>query len=279
MEIKIKGNSVSVGTPTNQRISGFLWGAPKCGKTTLACTAPGGKLLINFDPDGYASINNRTDVVVADLSVEGSDIIDKLKTDNPLIKINGETVSLANVLNDNPCIQTVIYDSITALLQFTLKQSIKIPAVMAMAGRFGAALEVPTMAGWTARNALAQQVMSAALKVTGVYHRNCLFIAHEIVEKNDDGIAVGTTPNISEGLLGQMTGAFSEIWNIIDTGKERRIVFRSSKGRHPAGTRMFQMTTSEFIWKYDAETAKGEGIADWYARWKAAEYKKIPPPQ
>ena len=30
---------------------GLIWGPAGTGKTTLACTAPGNKLLINFDPD------------------------------------------------------------------------------------------------------------------------------------------------------------------------------------------------------------------------------------
>ena len=42
----------------------LLWGASGTGKTTLACTAPGKKLLILFDPDGDASIAERDDVDV-----------------------------------------------------------------------------------------------------------------------------------------------------------------------------------------------------------------------
>jgi len=68
----------------------------------------------------------------------------------------------------------------------------------------------------------------------------------------------------------------SEIWNMTDTGRERRIAVRNCRARKPMKSRMFITSEeSEFIWHYDADKQEGEGIAQWYERWSQNGGKKI----
>src|ERR1044072_4653379 len=61
----------------------LLWGEAGGGKTTLACTAPGNKLLVNFDPRGPSSVAYRSDVSVADYSGHGTKIVEEFKRSDP----------------------------------------------------------------------------------------------------------------------------------------------------------------------------------------------------
>jgi hypothetical protein len=82
----MKLGGVELVTP-KARISRFslmLWGSSGGGKTTLACTAPGKKLLISYDPDGSDAIAYRDDVVVMDLANEPNRSVESFKEDDPL---------------------------------------------------------------------------------------------------------------------------------------------------------------------------------------------------
>jgi len=43
-------------------------------------------------------------------------------------------------------------------------------------------------------------------------------------------------------------------------------------------SRIFLSAEAEFKWSYDADTQKGEGIAEWYRAWQSNGGKKIPLP-
>ena len=68
MTIKIGGQEVQSVQGTSSRMSLLLWGQPGVGKTTLAATAPGKKLWVNFDPDGTDSVAQFENIDVVDLS-------------------------------------------------------------------------------------------------------------------------------------------------------------------------------------------------------------------
>jgi hypothetical protein len=55
------------------RTAGIIWGDAKTGKTTYAMSLPGRKLLINFDPDGYAAVMYRDDFDVLNSSSKERD--------------------------------------------------------------------------------------------------------------------------------------------------------------------------------------------------------------
>ena len=74
----------------------------------------------------------------------------------------------------------------------------------------------------------------------------------------------------------------SELWWMSDTGSERRIAVRNCRQRQPMKTRMFLSdgdSQPEFVWRYDANKLEGEGINDWYNKWKEAGFVKIPLPK
>src|SRR4051812_15258663 len=106
--MEIEGIKVPTLAETDQRFSLLLWGLSGCGKTTLAASAPGNKLLINFDPDGPVSLGPRDDVVLIDLSTEKYTVVDIFKTDDdPLLPIGDKKYRLSKIIQDLN-IETVI---------------------------------------------------------------------------------------------------------------------------------------------------------------------------
>jgi hypothetical protein len=253
-------------TTTAKRMTMLLWGSSGCGKTTLAATAPGKKLLINFDPDGPASIANRDDVVVADLSASRVSIVDQFKGDNPL--------RLQQVFDDDPDIETVIVDSLTNVAQMCLMHGVSTVK--------GASIERPSPGAYQVRNALTLQLTKNMLRLTGKLGKHCIFIAHEASPvTNDDGMVLFITIALGGQLPNQATVDFSEIWSLSETDSgKHRIAIRPVRQRKPMKTRMMSTTSSqEFDWLYNPETLTGGTINDWYTAWKEGGYKKIPIPK
>lgn len=66
------------------RVSMLLWGEAGCGKTFFANTAPGARLLINIDPDGYQSLPKDDNTFVLDVSNEpDSYVVEQAKSSDP----------------------------------------------------------------------------------------------------------------------------------------------------------------------------------------------------
>lgn len=258
--IKISGMEVRPATEKTHRMSMLLWGDAGCGKTTLACTAPGKKLLINFDPDGDASIAGREDVDVVDFSGAPDSISEKFKGANPL--------GLAAIIDNY---DTLIVDSLTTIAQIALQQGIK--------GVKGATIERPSPGAYGTRNALTLQLIMNMLRLTKKHEKNIVFIAHEASPlTNDDGVVLYITLQLGGQLPAQASLNFSEVWAVTDTGKERRIAIRPIRQRKPMKSRMFIASKQEFVLKYDADTDKGDGIAEWYDKWQKNKFEKIPLP-
>ena len=118
----------------NLRIALLLWGDFGTGKTTFAATAPGRKLWINVDPDGYAAIAKRKDIVVADVSqLDNETFFKQLQGENPL--------GLDQYLADHSDIDTVVFDSVTAVRDRALHRAVD---MRAGAGKgFNPTIEVP----------------------------------------------------------------------------------------------------------------------------------------
>lgn len=259
--IKIAGVEVEPAKAKNHRLSMLLWGPSGSGKTTLAATAPGKKLLISFDPDGAASIANRDDVDVVDLSAAKPMITEKFKQDNVL--------GLASSLE---AYDTIIVDSLTSVAQLCLMQGI--------GSVKGATIERPSPGAYGVRNALTLQLVMNMLRLTGRENKHVIFIAHEATPvTNDDGVVLFITVMLGGQLPEQASLNFSECWNLSDTGRERRIAIRNVRQRKPMKSRMFDSSkTAEFKLTYDADKLKGDGIGEWFEAWKEAGFKKIPVP-
>lgn len=268
-EIKIAGVPLTRINETEvaRRISLLLWGPAGCGKTTLAATAPGEKLLLNFDPDGHASIAARDDVLVADFSRERAGFCEKFKSDDPL--------TLRKFLEENTQIETVICDSVTNASQLALMHGV--------ATVRGATVERPSPGAYQVRNGLTLQLVKNLLRLTSKLNRHCIFIGHEASPvTNDDGVVLFITVMLGGQLPNQATMDFSEVWSMsqTDSGKYR-IAVRPVRNRRPCKTRMFTTTgkTQEFEWHFDPEARTGDGIAEWYDQWRRNKYAKIQPPK
>lgn len=254
--VEIKNNNDIERT---RRLAMLLWGSSGTGKTTLAATAMGRKLWINFDPDGPDAIVGVPNVDVVDLSASSNTIMEQFKkADNPL--------GLKSVIENY---DTIIVDSMTNVVYKALHSGISTVK--------GATVERPSPGAYQVRNALTMQLTKNLLKLTSVYNKNIIIICHEAAPMTNDEGAVQSITLMLGGQLPEQTSLdFSEVWNLSDTGKERRIAVRPVRFRKPMKSRMFSTKAkSEFVWKYDAENLTGEGISDWYQRWQESGYKKI----
>lgn len=258
--VKLDGRELHAPLAGDARLSILLWGASGCGKTTLAATAPGGKLWLLFDPDGTISLSGRTDILVCDLSGEKHQITIKFKADDPLL--------IERMLRDNPWIDTVVFDSVTSYGILATENAVSVVK--------SATLENPGLKGYGHRNALVLRACISLMRLTKRLNKHIIIIAHEDTPSvNEEGIIQFITLALGGKMTNSLGMQLSEIWWMQDTGKERRIAVRNVRQRQPMKTRMFDSSRGEFTWNFDANTWKGEGIATWFERWKANNGRKI----
>ena len=256
---------------TTRRLTLLLWGDAGTGKTTLAATAPGRKLWLNFDPEGTDSLTGiDEDIMVADFSAVDNKITESFKNEtNPL--------NLKSVLGD---FDTLIFDSITNITDKTLTTGIKRDSK-------GSTIETPSPRAYGTRNALAIRLVKNVIALTGKAQKHVVFIAHEGAPVTEDD--TGKILYISLALGGQLPNNlgidFSEMWSLynVDNRAERRIMIRPSRKRKPAKTRMFEQSKEpEFTWGFDADhwhahTNIKFRLDTWYALWMKAN-RKLPLP-
>jgi AAA domain-containing protein len=265
VEIVLGNRTLTGVADVELRIACLLWGDAGCGKTTLASTAPGVKLWVQFDPDGVLSLAGRTDVIVLDLSGEKHTIVDTLKKDDP--------IGLEKLLKDHPEIETVVVDSLTALAVLATEN--------AVATVTSATNENPGLKGYGHRNAVTLRIVTALMRLTKRLNKHIIFISHEDTATVDDkGVVQFISLALGGKQVNQIALSLSEVWWMQDTGKERRIAVRPCRTRKPMKSRMFDATTlPEFVWKFNAEDWSGDGIETWFERWKAAGGRKISLPK
>lgn len=255
--------------PDKSRFTAIIWAPAGTGKTTLACTAPGRKALINFDPDGASSITpsvrEAEKITVFDLSTRDDSFFARFKDADPL--------GLEKTFDH---FDTYIFDSLTSVSERTLARGIDITK--------GATLERPSPGAYQARNNLAINFIRNALRVTAKANKNCIFVAHEGAPMtNDDGVLLGYTMSLGGQLPSQAALRINECWPMFEDGKNRKmIICRKSRLRDPAKSRMFETTTAtEFEWRFDPSNwndPKNMRISDWYEKWKANGFEKIKMP-
>lgn len=251
------------------RFGMLLWGPSKSGKTTLASTAPGKRLWLMFDPEGDAAIRNDPDTIVADFSAENATrITDSGASINPF--------GLQNVLDTNPDIQTVVLDSVTTYMYMCLVAGVA--KVSATAQGKSSTMMQPGLAGYGARNNLVTQMVVNLAALCRRYNKNLILITHEdTAEKNAEGQIVEISMLLSDKLANSLGLMMSEIWHIDVRQGKREISVRPHSLKKPMGSRMFKNTADRFVWKFDADTRQGVGIADWFAEWQKSG-GKIPLP-
>lgn len=262
-EITLGGRAISAAIGRPKRIAGLLWGSAGAGKTTLAATAPGRKLIVNFDPDGYTSVSGFPNVDVVDFSDPGTSITEQFKKSN-------DPLGLSKVIDNY---DTFIFDSLTNISYKALMHGI--PQVK------GATVERPSQQAYQIRNALVLQLVKNVLALTGKHNKHVFFIAHEDAPvTNDEGVVLHITLSLGGKLPEQTALDFSEVWCVQDlgAGRNRRILIRPARNRKPMKTRMFETTGDvEFDWVYDPDEQEGMTIDSWYNEWISSG-KKIPLP-
>jgi len=264
--ITIKGQEIRRASNSSNRLTALIWGPSGGGKTTLACTLPGRKLIVNFDPDGPASVANREDVDVLDYPSNTHAITETFKSEN-------EPLGLTKAVLQR--YDSFIIDSITNASDKSLDAGIASSLVK------GSQVERPAPGSYQFRNRLTLKLVKNVLRLTGQYAKHCVFIAHEDSPTTSDE---GTVLFISVALGGTLPNSvpidFSEAWGVYEVGgKGRYIAIRPCRSRKPMKTRMFVTSKEpEFPYTYNADTNEGDGIATWWEMWNKNNKSKIPLP-
>ena len=246
--MEIDGITIPTLAQEDKRFSLLLWGLAGCGKTSLAMSAPGRKLLINFDPDGPNSLGARDDVVLIDLSGEKYTVVDLFRSDDdPNLPLGDKKYRLSKIIEELD-IETVVVDSCTAYTQLAVEKGISVTN--------GATLERPSPGAYGARNAITLRMMSGILRTTKRSNTNVIFITHEddAGVKDKEGNILHITMLLGGKLGQQVALQISEVWFMSDDGKQRKLLLRPGRMRKPMKSRMFNVKTDiEFVLRYDAD--------------------------
>jgi hypothetical protein len=271
---------VTSGKDTPSRLAIFLWGPVGDGKTTFAATAPGKKLWMSVGDNEHVPVASRSDVSVAELSTLSLDDFFKHgQSDNPF--------GLDQLLDSDDTIETVVFDSATALAYRALQKAVK-DGDGAGSG-FKPTMAVPGISAYGGRNARVLEVLTGVLRITAKYNVNVIITGHEDdpTYLKDRGRATEVIDYIGVQLGGKlvnnMAWRLSEIWHLrqSNTGAKARVLsYRPAAYRKPMKSRMFVYGDKpSFDLRYDARKPdKGQmTIAAWHEKWLAGSMNKIEP--
>ena len=264
------------------RMAILLWGPSGAGKTTFAATAPGKKLWLSMGDNEHVSVLHRKDVQFVKLyELELNDLIKHGKSDNPF--------GLDAFLRDNTDIETVVFDSLTALAFRALQSAID--QGIGAGGTFRPSIETPGISAYGARNAICLATLTGLLRVTAKHDCHIIVTAHEddptTQKSGKDDVIDHIGIMLGGKIVNNVTWRLSEIWYMSqkDTGdKSRRLAIRPTRLRRPMKTRMFvDNAAPEFDLSYDAakpDNAKGQmTIAAWYEEWVKGKGAKLEIPK
>lgn len=257
-------------TDAHNRMTMLLWGHSGCGKTVLASTAPKKILYMNFDPDGMRSLKRSPDIIEYDFTALPTLQFESL--------VEGKAVErdLGDTLAKDKEIRTVVVDSVTTVSSRSIDY-----AVQSRKAGAGATTEQPGKAGYGIRNRVTLSFVNIVLRTTYKHNCNVILICHEdapVTDKENNPVKI--TIILGGSLPIEVPLQISEVWHMRDDNKRRFITIRPSGLRVPMRSRMFKtMDAIDFEWKYNQETERGEGINDWFERWKANNFNKIDVPK
>jgi hypothetical protein len=206
----------------------------------------------------------RDDVLVMNLSGEKHTVTDKFMNDDPF--------GLEKFLKEHTEIETVVFDSATAYAVLCSEN--------AVANVNSAKTENLGLKGYGHRNARVLRALVSMMRLTKRLNKHFIIITHEdSPQTNEEGVTLQITMALGGKMADSLGLQLSEVWHMSDTGKERRIAVRPVRFYKPMKTRMFDSTNGEFVFRYNADTGEGEGIAHWHEKWKANGGAKIPLPK
>lgn len=224
------------------RLVGIIWGDAKTGKTTYACSLPGRKLIINFDPEGFSSVAYRDDVDVIDLSnIAPKEAITAAKKAGTYIIENAEKYG------------SIIVDSLTTLTELSLRDAVERGVGKGKNG-FVPTIDEPGLACWGARNNNVNDVVSKILRATGQTKLHCFLIAHaDDPEFTQDGKTIVQQTIMLSAKIRNTTGLkVSEIYHLGQDANRRTIYLAPHGVKRPMGSRIFDTAKfKQFELKYD----------------------------
>jgi hypothetical protein len=241
-----------------------LWGEAGCGKTTFANTAPGKRLIINFDPDGYQSLPKTEDTLLLDLANEPNTyVVEQAKSGDPF--------GIKSICKEHEDISTIVVDSITKFAERATINAIgKAP---------GSTFENPGPSAYGYRNRYTLQLVSNMLVASGTLSKHIIFICHEDVPKlNKDGAIESITILLGGSLPQEVPLQISEVWHMRDTTIDRRIIVRKAGIRGPMKTRMFDTSDRVEFTASDKNNPSRVTLASLIEKWHANKLEKIKVP-
>lgn len=265
----IKIGGVEASESNVRRMSCMLWGPAGWGKTTLGCTLPGRKALINFDPDGPASIPRMPDLTVFNLTT---------MSDASTAGFRSEDAFGLRQTFDH--FDSYIIDSLTGIVEKTLGRGI--------ATIKGATIERPSPGAYQARNNLLMNLLRNLLAITEEAEKHICFISHESAPiYADEGQLIGYSPALGGQLPNSVSNKLNEVWPVFEnSSNDKLIITRKSRLRWPAKSRMFitEKGKTEFEWtfnpnKWNDPNNLNMRMEDWFNKWKENNFEKIDMPR
>jgi len=249
----------------------ILWGAAGVGKTTFAATAPGAKLWLSLGDNEHMSVVDRKDVDVIPLyKYAYAEVLESGRSYNPF--------NLDRILSEREDIDTVVFDSLTALSDIALRQAVD---MRLMTGKQAPTIENPGWAAYGGRNAMTLTVMNRLLNVAAKHGVHLIMTAHEAdPEKDDKGDVQSYSIMLGGKLVNNIAWRISEFWYMSEDGRGRQLAIRPTRKRKPMKSRMFKgVGPPEFVVDYDADKpdAGQMTIASFFNKW-AANGSKLPIP-
>lgn len=255
------------------RLVGIIWGDSKTGKTTWACSLPGKKLLINFDPEGFSTVAYRDDISVIDLSPM-----------TPKDAMLNASKAGQYILENADDFDSVIVDSLTTLTEVALHDAVN--QGLGKSAQFTPTIDAPGLAAYGGRNNRVNQVISSILRATGQKKLNCFFIAHaDDPEYSQDGKTITQQTIMLSAKIRNAAGLkVSEIYHITYNGKQRTVYLAPFGVKKPMGSRIFDTTAvPKFELTYDInkpDSEQGHSLQSIIKNWRENGFQKLTsPPQ
>ena len=249
------------------RMVGVLWGDAKVGKTTYAMSLPGKKLLINFDPDGYLSVANRSDFDLIDLSE-----MTALEAGNQAEKLG------AYIVDNKDKYQSVVLDSLTTLVEMSLNYAIQ--KGVGKSSGFTPSILTPGLSAYGGRNNIFNDVISRVLRATSLANMHVFMIAHNADALVDEkGNQISQTIMLPDKTRNMTALKSSEIWHINQTRSGRTIYVKPFGIKAPMGSRIINTDKlSSFVLNYDPSVPDADqphALANIYQTWIDGDKQKL----
>ena len=268
----------------------LLWGKSGCGKTTLAGTAPGPILWINFDPDGTSALTHLDQVSIIDLSREEDYITKRFMDIDPKIAGEGKNEPLGTtLLKENNkygyhC-NTVVFDSCTTFGDMALRAGVDSVKNTPKGRSEGVTQEDPGRGGYGRKNLYMNRAVQRMIRLTGAYNKHLIVIAHEDKPLTDkQGNPTELSLLLGGSLKQQIPIPFGEVWYLHQYKGKRKVYIRDThvNGVHttPMKSKIYdnEDKNASFVWDYSVRKGTGSTLESIYSKWVSNQGRKLSVP-